>query len=73
MHRNTITFYITVYVGIVILTVGLIILADHHNEKVSTFLNNWMNGVVAGFLQVKMFFLIMSMVVMTKETLDYDG
>ena len=52
---------------------GLIILADHHNEKVSTFLNNWMNGVVAGFLQVKMFFLIMSMVVMTKETLDYDG
>ena len=46
---------------------------EKNDEQVATFLNNWMNGVVAGFLQVKMFFLIMSMVVMTKETLDYDN
>ena len=37
-------------------------------EKVSTFLNNWMNGVVAGFLQVTVVFEFMSIVAMPKKT-----
>ena len=40
---------------IIISTIKIIVMQgelEQYDEQVATFLNNWMNGVVAGFLQV---------------------
>ena len=49
-YHNTFGVIVIIIATIKIITMqgGL----EQYDEQVATFLNNWMNGVVAGFLQV---------------------